>query len=376
MAAQADGAIAEPTPAQEPAACSAATVEQLFSAARDNNVDGVASTLASSPNAIHFRDATTNATIAHWMALHGQLELLQKVRDLGGEMNAPIAASGMAPMHWACTRGWVHIVEYLHETCGVSLEMLDLRKTTPLMLASQYNNVAVARWLLDHGVDAHARDKDSDTALHWACYKDGWQTVQLLVARGVDPCHQDAFGSNALHLAASAGAAKAAKFLLTTNSAPTLVASTDNQGRTPLVVAEQKSRSAIRHAIDAYISEAARNGSAPMAVAHDGSGGRSAADEWERWFEDTAYSALRSIEAQYDAVAMGANSIVEAYRLGQFPWPSATVRSASTAAANASRGGGGSSGSSGSMRVVEMQMVPPTTATHATAQQEPAAETI
>ena len=29
---------------------------------------------------------------------------------------------------------------------------------------------------------------------------------ELLAARGVDPCHQDAFGSNALHLAAGAGA--------------------------------------------------------------------------------------------------------------------------------------------------------------------------
>lgn len=57
--------------------------------------------------------------------------------------------------------------------------------TAALMMASWYDRMAVARFLLDHGVDVAARaPEDGDTALHIAAYRGSVDLVAMLLQRG------------------------------------------------------------------------------------------------------------------------------------------------------------------------------------------------
>ncbi|RME93085.1 MAG: glucan biosynthesis protein [Verrucomicrobia bacterium] len=58
---------------------------------------------------------------------------------------------------------------------------------TPLTWAALVGREDVARWLLDHGADVNARNRDGRTALHAAAFLGRTNIVELLLARGIDP---------------------------------------------------------------------------------------------------------------------------------------------------------------------------------------------
>ena len=143
---------------------SAVNTEQLLDLARNGKMAECLQHLSQEHAASNLRDQD-GATFAHWAALHGDGALLGAVHAHGGSIDVSITATGMTPMHWACTRGHVHIVAQLHGY-GVSVEAVDVRKTTPLMVATQHGYMPLVRWLLGRGVDAARLDVDSDSALH------------------------------------------------------------------------------------------------------------------------------------------------------------------------------------------------------------------
>jgi hypothetical protein len=66
-------------------------------------------------------------------------------------------------------------------------------------------HVAVAKLLLEHGADIHARDNANWTPLHWAAYKGHFDVARLLLERGADPTVKNRDGKTPLDLAREAG---------------------------------------------------------------------------------------------------------------------------------------------------------------------------
>lgn len=71
-------------------------------------------------------------------------------------------------------------------------------QSTPLHLAAGYNRVGVVELLLQHGADAHAKDKGGLVPLHNACSYGHFEVTELLLkvsssANGTQQCWHDSF---------------------------------------------------------------------------------------------------------------------------------------------------------------------------------------
>lgn len=66
---------------------------------------------------------------------------------------------GMAPLHWACDRGHVHIVEYLLER-QVDINLYSIDQQTPLHIASGCGHTDLVVLLLSKGANPELRDED------------------------------------------------------------------------------------------------------------------------------------------------------------------------------------------------------------------------
>lgn len=54
---------------------------------------------------------------------------------------------------------------------GVSIDVVDGKGCTPLIVAAQYGKTTLAGYLMGKGAKLHLTDRDGDTALHWAAFK-------------------------------------------------------------------------------------------------------------------------------------------------------------------------------------------------------------
>ena len=77
---------------------------------------------------------------------------------------------GPMPIHWACVRGHITIINLLLER-DISIEERDHNECTPLIIAAQFGQSLVVSFLLQKGANKYHMDYNKDTALHWAAYK-------------------------------------------------------------------------------------------------------------------------------------------------------------------------------------------------------------
>jgi ankyrin repeat protein len=85
---------------------------------------------------------------------------------------------------------------------------------TPFLLAVVAGDLEMARALLDHGSDLHAKGHCQDTALHLAANYDHCHLIEWLMANGMHLTVKDEFGHSALHSAVGANSVEAAALLL------------------------------------------------------------------------------------------------------------------------------------------------------------------
>jgi len=146
-------------------------------------------------------------TALHRAAAEGESEVAKLLLARGAEVDAR-TKSGETPLHWAITNhGQRHFWLWSHPDSLGTERKVD-------------SNSAVG-FLLSHGANPNARDKDGFTPLHWAAAKGHTRLAELLLRNGADPsatlkeAHVEhhrmdddvigAAGQGVLHLAAAAG---------------------------------------------------------------------------------------------------------------------------------------------------------------------------
>jgi ankyrin repeat protein len=126
----------------------------------------------------------------------------------------PLSLTG-TPLHYAALWGLHTIVEFLVIEHSQAVHCRGLTNmVTPLHLASKEGHVDIARFLIEHGADAGARDNDNCTPLHWASQQGHSEVVRVLVERGVEVNARDHSDWTPLHAASQNGRLEVVRFLL------------------------------------------------------------------------------------------------------------------------------------------------------------------
>ena len=120
-------------------------------------------------------------------------------REKRGEK--PSHAKG-TPLHYAALCGLDTIVKFLVIKHSQDVHARGFNdKSTALHLASRKGHIEVARFLLDNGADANARDKHKSTPLHLATKGGHVGVVRVLLDRGADATAKDELGATPPYLA-------------------------------------------------------------------------------------------------------------------------------------------------------------------------------
>ncbi|KAF2493332.1 ankyrin [Lophium mytilinum] len=158
--------------------------------------------------AAHFTDTTFiedgGYTIIHKI-IFGQSKsnLDQMLRDLPHLVNQQ-DAYGLAPLHWAATRGDVQSISTLLEH-HAEVDIVERGGSTPLIWGIDSANPDVTRRLLKAGADPdHASNIWLDRAIHIACHEERFHCqVPVLLEYGVDASASSRLRDSPLEFAAS-----------------------------------------------------------------------------------------------------------------------------------------------------------------------------
>ena len=112
----------------------------------------------------------------------------------------------------ACFAGNEEILEALH-AFGADWNV-SLNGRTPLLDLMHFRKPGAVPWLLEHGADVHAPDRERRTALHLGALQ-GVKVdyLEALIAHGADPATRDDAGHTALDLARQKRRARAVAYL-------------------------------------------------------------------------------------------------------------------------------------------------------------------
>ena len=111
----------------------------------------------------------------------------QILRLLASESTTPPDLAPPVSIWQAAMTGNTPAVEQ-HIGAGTDLNLKeDLSGSTPLMVATTFGQVEVARFLISEGAELDARNNSGGTALHVACFFSQPAIVELLLNAGADP---------------------------------------------------------------------------------------------------------------------------------------------------------------------------------------------
>jgi ankyrin repeat protein len=204
----------------------------ILQAVKDGDVSVVKRLLDDDPRLVRATDDHLKTPL-HWAAEHDRYDVAKMLLDAGGEPEAT-ASWGATPLDWAATMGSTKVADLLlargaqgmNLVAAASLGRLDLvcqflDSGTPLARravpaepndhwvadsacmrgdvisdafygACRNGHTAVAALLLERGANVDAKGVFGGTALHWAAINGHKDTVEFLVAHGVDLTIRDA----------------------------------------------------------------------------------------------------------------------------------------------------------------------------------------
>ncbi|KAL8604074.1 hypothetical protein ACOMHN_024899 [Nucella lapillus] len=174
-------------------------------------------------------------TPAHWACLGGHTTILRFFIENKAPIDEPSNNDlGARPIHWAAVNGHIAVVDILIQT-GISIDTVDNKGCTPLIVACQYGQTMLAGYLMGKGARLQLTDKDGDNALHWASFKGHPELIRLLIYSGFNARQRDNYWQTPLHLACINGNITAVKDLCEQDGVEIDLA--DKNGKTPLMLA-------------------------------------------------------------------------------------------------------------------------------------------
>lgn len=153
----------------------------------------------------------------HYATQGGHIDVVVQLIQIGIDVNSPDSEQG-TPLHGACLKGFMPVVEYLVDTAGADINLKTAQGVSVLHRACDGGNVEVLEYLCDKGMVPSERDVEKRTPLHYAAYRghihiiewilDNFENSELLLKSS------NMRGSNCLHIACQKGHLKLAKYLV------------------------------------------------------------------------------------------------------------------------------------------------------------------
>lgn len=206
------------------------TLEQLSGAIKDGRLEEVERLLAADPERVNCRlggnvspllwsiyyrqEAVTDFLLTRPeleltifdAAAAGQEEALRGLLQVEPDLANAFAPDGFQPLGLAAFFGHFRAAALLLESGANPLTPArNTQWVTPLHSAAAGQHLQLARLLLAHGADPHARQGGGFTPLHSAAQNGQWPLVELLLDQGADPQAAADDGRTPLDLALSAG---------------------------------------------------------------------------------------------------------------------------------------------------------------------------
>lgn len=197
---------------------------------------------------IHAKDRYSR-TPFFWCASIGDMDSAQFLIEQGAQIDEE-DDDGCTPLFEAALRGHEKMVFFFIEK-GASIHRL-FDGATLLHIASGYYDkeksvvstslTYLASYLIENGLDIHAKTKHGTTPLHHAVQKNGGELVELLIEKGVDIHALGEFKRGLLHYAAFEGCVGVCRILIEQGAK---IDEPDEDGFTPLLLASSEGHKGI-----------------------------------------------------------------------------------------------------------------------------------
>ncbi|XP_050310455.1 serine/threonine-protein phosphatase 6 regulatory ankyrin repeat subunit A isoform X3 [Anthonomus grandis grandis] len=141
----------------------------------------------------------------HLAAERGYLHVCDSLLTNKAFINSK-SRNGRTALHLAALNGYVHLVKFLIKDHNAVIDILTLKKQTPLHLAAGAGQIEVCKLLLELGADIDATDEDGKKPIHAACQNNFSEVAKLFLQQHpslVMATTKD--GNTCAHIAAAQG---------------------------------------------------------------------------------------------------------------------------------------------------------------------------
>ncbi|XP_070159697.1 serine/threonine-protein phosphatase 6 regulatory ankyrin repeat subunit B isoform X2 [Polyergus mexicanus] len=175
----------------------------------------------------------------HLAAEHGYLQVCDALLANKAFINSK-SRVGRTALHLAAMNGYTHLVRFLIQDHGAAIDVLTLRKQTPLHLAAGAGQLEVCKLLLELGANIDATDDQGQKPIHAAAMNNYAEVVQLFLQRHpslVMACTKD--GNTCAHIAAMQGSVRVIEELMKFDRQGVITARNKLTDATPLQLAAE-----------------------------------------------------------------------------------------------------------------------------------------
>ncbi|XP_066600669.1 serine/threonine-protein phosphatase 6 regulatory ankyrin repeat subunit B isoform X2 [Prorops nasuta] len=175
----------------------------------------------------------------HLAAEHGYLQVCDALLANKAFINSK-SRVGRTALHLAAMNGYSHLVKFLIQDHGAAIDVLTLRKQTPLHLAAGAGQLDVCKLLLELGASIDATDDQGQKPIHAAAMNNYAEVAQLFLQRHpslVMACTKD--GNTCAHIAAMQGSVRVIEELMKFDRQGVITARNKLTEATPLQLAAE-----------------------------------------------------------------------------------------------------------------------------------------